>query len=186
MGAISLGRVKHGRDQSQEQNPGRHRRDSQHPSTRRALAATALRRSCTPSQIIENALAQTERSSQRRRRPEQGGRAHELAPALPAHVATVDVARHPLANERRQGAVPPLQDSVQLGAITSSRTAHEQSTERSVHEVTRPVEKHSGVMGTHPKCLAQILTDEPLAKVEVDDGEVSGLEATRSVLHHLC
>ena len=97
--------------------------------------------------------------------------------ALRADLAAVDVAGHPLAQDRRELAVPVAQERVELLAVLPADAGDEQGAEGPLHLVAHAAEHHVGVVERGAHGVGQVLALEPLAEVEVEEGLVPAVQA---------
>ena len=135
--------------------------------------------------VAQDAVAKMQWCRHDRHAGEQGQRADHSPALVVARRAVVDVARDALAPQRRELAVPTLEQAVEPGAVGPAPLGDQVSTQGAFHLVAQARHQHVGVVGRRAQRLAQGRAFETLAQVQVEGGPVAGGEPGGSRPHQL-
>ncbi len=152
-------------------------------ATRPAGAAGAGRQRGDETRVLEHPVPEDRGRGERGHAGEQGGRARDERAAARARTALVDVPGDPLADQRRELAVPVAEDAVQVATRVPRGPGDQERTDRPLDLVTQPAESHVGVVGAHAHGLAELGTLEALAQVQVEHRAVALVEPGGGVPH---
>ena len=129
--------------------------------------------------------AQASREHGHREQAEQHRGAEFVTLALAADVAAVDVPVDPLADQRRQLAVPAIQDLGQFRAVLPPGTRHQQHAQRRLKLAAGPRGQRMRLVTRHPENIRQIGAIELMPEVQLDDLALAGIQAAQRRPHQV-